>query len=235
MEDRRIAALGTTPTTTGPATSTPRTGDGTRTADVAGDRHEPPRPPTTPTPAHGGDAGDPRLVPLPVVLPLLGAALTLLLGRRPRGRSGRVSLTVLAAVLAVAVALLLVADRAHGPLAVEVGGWPAPLGIVLVADRLAALMLVVSAAVTLVRAGLLHRPGHGRRRTRRPRCRSSTRRYLVLTAGVANAFLAGDLFNLYVGFEILLAASYVLLTLGGTETRDPGRHHLRRGQPALAR
>ena len=43
--------------------------------------------------------------------------------------------------------------------------------------------------------------------------------YLVLTAGVTNAFLAGDLFNLFVGFEILLAASYVLITLGGTETR----------------
>ncbi len=43
--------------------------------------------------------------------------------------------------------------------------------------------------------------------------------YLVLTAGVSNAFLAGDLFNLFVGFEILLAASFVLITLGGTETR----------------
>ena len=41
----------------------------------------------------------------------------------------------------------------------------------------------------------------------------------MLTAGVANAFLSGDLFNLYVGFEILLAASYVLITLGGTGER----------------
>ena len=53
----------------------------------------------------------------------------------------------------------------------------------------------------------------------------------MLIAGVSNAFLAGDLFNLYVGFEILLMASYVLLTLGGSAPRDPGRHHLRRGQP----
>ena len=43
--------------------------------------------------------------------------------------------------------------------------------------------------------------------------------FLVLIAGVANAFLAGDLFNLYVGFEILLTASYVLLTLGGSAPR----------------
>ncbi len=43
--------------------------------------------------------------------------------------------------------------------------------------------------------------------------------YLILTAGVANAFLSGDLFNIYVGFEILLFASYVLLTMGGTGER----------------
>ena len=41
--------------------------------------------------------------------------------------------------------------------------------------------------------------------------------------GVSNAFLAGDLFNLFVGFEILLFASYVLLTIGGTGDADPGR------------
>ena len=43
--------------------------------------------------------------------------------------------------------------------------------------------------------------------------------YLILTAGVTNAFLAGDLFNLYVGFEILLAASYVLITISATKSR----------------
>ena len=58
--------------------------------------------------------------------------------------------------------------------------------------------------------------------------------FLVLIAGVSNAFLAGDLFNLYVGFEILLTASYVLLTLGGTGAAHPRRHHLHRGQPAVS-
>ncbi|MBD4398837.1 Na+/H+ antiporter subunit D, partial [Xanthomonas citri pv. citri] len=43
--------------------------------------------------------------------------------------------------------------------------------------------------------------------------------FLILVAGVSNAFLAGDLFNLYVGFEILLTSSYVLLTMGGTAQR----------------
>ena len=42
---------------------------------------------------------------------------------------------------------------------------------------------------------------------------------LILATGVFNAFIAGDLFNLYVGFEILLVSSYVLITLGGTEQR----------------
>ena len=76
--------------------------------------------------------------------------------------------------------------------------------------------------------------GRASRRRRAPRrCRSSSRRYLVLSAGVCNAFLAGDLFNLYVGFEVLLAASFVLLTLGGTGDRGARRHHLRGGQPAV--
>ena len=57
--------------------------------------------------------------------------------------------------------------------------------------------------------------------------------YLVLTAGVSNAFLAGDLFNLYVGFEILLVASYVLLTLGGTEARIRAGTTYVGGQPAV--
>ncbi|MEU6072943.1 Na+/H+ antiporter subunit D [Micromonospora sp. NPDC047074] len=156
------------------------------------------------------------LVPLPVVMPLLGAALTLLLLRRPRAQRW-VSLTVLTATVAVA-ALLLFRSTVDGPLVVEVGGWVAPLGIVLVADQLAALMLVVSAAVTL--CVLVYSIGQGMADGDEETPLSVYHpTYLVLTAGVCNAFLSGDLFNLYVGFEILLVASYVLLTLGSTETR----------------
>jgi len=156
------------------------------------------------------------LVPMPVIMPLLAAALTLLLGRRPRLQRA-VSVAVLGAVLAVAAALLVLTSR-HGPLVVEVGGWAAPLGIVLVADRLAALMLVVSATVTL--AVLVYSIGQGMADGEEEAPLSVYHpTYLILSAGVVNAFLAGDLFNLYVGFEILLVASYVLLTLGGTETR----------------
>ncbi|MCA2218864.1 Na+/H+ antiporter subunit D [Jidongwangia harbinensis] len=156
------------------------------------------------------------LVPLPVIMPLLGAALTLLIRRRPNLQR-TVSVLVLSATLGVAVALLAL-TAGGDPLVVTVGGWPAPLGIVLVADRLAALMLVVSAAVTLcvlvysIGQGLADGDGSTPVAVYHPA-------YLILTAGVTNAFLAGDLFNLYVGFEILLAASYVLITIGATKSR----------------
>ncbi|BEL03088.1 Na+/H+ antiporter subunit D [Actinoplanes sichuanensis] len=155
------------------------------------------------------------LVPLPVIMPLLGAATTLLMFRRPRVQRA-ISVSVLTATLVVSAVLLVLS--ADGPLVVAVGGWPVPLGIVLVADRLATLMLVVSAAVTL--CVLLYSIGQGGTDGDEEHPLSVYHpTYLILTAGVTNAFLSGDLFNLYVGFEILLAASYVLITLGGTENR----------------
>ncbi|WP_194823456.1 Na+/H+ antiporter subunit D [Micromonospora sp. S-DT3-3-22] len=157
-----------------------------------------------------------RLVPLPVVVPLLGAALTLILVSRPRLQRA-VSVLALTTNLVVAVLLLVRAYR-DGPVVTEAGGWPAPVGIVLVADQLAALMLVVSSAVTL--CVLFYSIGQGRAETSESAPVSIYHpTYLVLTAGICNAFLAGDLFNLFVGFEILLAASFVLITLGGTEAR----------------
>jgi multicomponent Na+:H+ antiporter subunit D len=156
------------------------------------------------------------LTSLPVLLPLLGAGATLVAGPHPRLQRS-ISLAVLTAVLGVSVLLLVSAD-VDGASALTIGGWPAPLGITLVVDRLSALMLVVSATVTLgvlvyaVSQGTADGDGQTPLSIFHPT-------YLVLTAGVANAFLSGDLFNLYVGFEILLAASYVLLTLGGTGPR----------------
>jgi multicomponent Na+:H+ antiporter subunit D len=153
---------------------------------------------------------------LPVVLPLLGAGLTLVMARRPAAQR-LVSLAVLTVVLAVAVALLVLADRT-GAQSVVLGGWQPPLGIVLVVDRLSALLLVTSAIVTL--GVLVYSVGQGTADGDSETPVSIYHpTYLILVAGVANAFLSGDLFNLYVGFEILLVASYVLLTVGGTEAR----------------
>lgn len=155
------------------------------------------------------------LVPLPVVLPLFGAGLALALYRKPRVQR-IISVVVLSLVLTVSAILLVQADS--GPLVIDVGGWAAPVGIDLVADRLSALMLTVSSAVTL--CVLLYSLAQGEADGDEAAPVSIYHpTYLILTAGVANAFLSGDLFNIYVGFEILLAASYVLLTLGGTGER----------------
>ena len=77
------------------------------------------------------------------------------------------------------------------------------------------------------------RPGHDRRRARGTASAVYHPTFLVLGAGVSNAFLAGDLFNLFVSFEMLLFASYVLLTLGGTATRIRAGHDLRRREHAV--
>jgi multicomponent Na+:H+ antiporter subunit D len=124
---------------------------------------------------------------------------------------------VLGAVLAIGIALLVAVDG-NGAIAMEIGGWKAPFGIVLVVDRLAALLLVVSAAVLL--AVLVFSVGQGLADGDRETPVSIYYpTYLILATGVFNAFIAGDLFNLYVSFEILLVASYVLITVGGTELR----------------
>ncbi|WP_228551476.1 Na+/H+ antiporter subunit D [Mumia zhuanghuii] len=156
------------------------------------------------------------LIPLPVVLALLGAGVCLALGQNARVQRV-ISFTTLSIIVAVAGVLLWAADR-HGPQVVYVGGWPARMGIVLVADRLSALLLLVSAIVTL--CVLAYSVGQGIIEFGRDTPLSVFYpTYLVLSAGVSNAFLSGDLFNLYVGFEVLLAASYVLITLGGTGPR----------------
>ncbi len=157
------------------------------------------------------------LVPLLVALPLLGAAIALIFGRQRRVQVG-VSTVTLTLVLAIAGVLLYSVDSTGEALAVSVGGWPIPFGIVLYVDRLSALLVVVSSIVLL--AVLLFSVGQGAADgdddTPVTIFHPS---YLILAAGIFNAFIAGDLFNLYVGFEILLVASYVLITLGSTENR----------------
>jgi len=156
------------------------------------------------------------IVPIVVLLPLLGAAVALAQARRPRVQTV-VAVVTLFTVLVLGVILLIAVDL-HGAIAVEVGGWQAPIGIVLVVDRLSALLVVVSAAVLL--AVLVFSVGQGiADGDRETPVSIYYPSYLILAAGVFNAFLAGDLFNLYVSFEILLVSSYVLITIGGTEQR----------------
>ena len=155
------------------------------------------------------------LVALPVLIPLIGSGLALTLVRYPRVQRV-VTVVALSAVLAIAVALLVLVN--DGPLAFDIGGWAAPVGIALVADRLSALLLVVSVAVTL--GVLLYSLAQGNADGDEGAPVAIYHpTYLILSAGVSNAFLTGDLFNLYVGFEMLLVASFVLITLGGSRER----------------
>ena len=157
-----------------------------------------------------------QLVPLVVLIPLVGAAIALAIPGHRRGQQG-ITLFALSLVVALSFALMFIVD-ANGTLVMEVGGWAAPFGIALVVDRVSALMLTVSAVVLL--AVFLFSLGQGLADGDEDTPVSIYYpTYLVLGAGVFNAFIAGDLFNLYVGFEILLVASYVLITLGGTAAR----------------
>ncbi len=156
------------------------------------------------------------LVPLVVLIPLGSAALALALPGRRRAQQ-LITVLALTAVVALSFSFMWLVDQ-NGTLVMQVGGWAAPFGISLVVDRLSALMLTVSAVVLL--GVLLFSLGQGLADGDDETPVSIYYpTYLVLGAGVCNAFIAGDLFNLYVGFEILLVASYVLITLGGTGPR----------------
>ena len=149
------------------------------------------------------------LLALPVALPLVGAALTILV--RGRALQRCVSFTVLGASLAAAVAVLVRVTE-EDVVATRLGGWPANIAITLVADRLSAVLGVISLVVVL--AVLVFAVGQRGVDEVSPVYHPV---YLVLSAGISQAFLAGDLFNLFVAFELLLMASYVLMTL---EARD---------------
>jgi len=160
------------------------------------------------------------LVPLPVLLPLFAVGLKFVLGPRRLRIQTLISITVLTADLIISSILMVGADE-HGPIVVQVGGFAAPLGITLVVDRFSGLMLAISSTVTL--AVLVYAQSQRTADENEDEAGAPLAvfypTYLVLAAGIADSFLAGDLFNLYVGFEVLLTASYVLMTIGGTEQR----------------
>ncbi len=150
------------------------------------------------------------LLPLAIVVPLAGAALSLL-AIRARAVQRAINIACAVATTAVAVAIVIGVDR-DGTEVSSMGGWPGRIAINLVADRFSALMLTVSS--TMLLAVLLYALGQ---RADDERSRWYHPAYLALIAGVSGAFLAGDLFNLFVWFEVLLIASYVLLTLEGND------------------
>lgn len=148
-----------------------------------------------------------HLAILPVLLPAFTAVLMLFVAdRESLARTRRIALaSVIAGLL---LALRLAVEASHGELRVyRLGDWPAPFGIVLVVDRLSALMLVLTQLVAL--PVLLYASGgwdsHGRH---------FHALFQFQLMGLCGAFVTGDLFNLFVFFEVLLIASYVLLVHG---------------------
>jgi multicomponent K+:H+ antiporter subunit D len=144
---------------------------------------------------------------LPVLIPFTAAALLMLLGGRPPATQRAVAIA--ATLLGLLAAGLLFAQQSGGPVtAYAIGDWPAPYGILFVADRLAATMVLVLflLAVPALLMAMDGIDGRGRH---------FHALFQLQLAGLAGAFLTGDLFNLFVFFEILLLASYTLLLHGG--------------------
>jgi multicomponent K+:H+ antiporter subunit D len=165
----------------------------------------------------------PHLMLAPIALPMLTAALMLLM--REEQQRLKLGFNILSTLvgLVIAIALLGWTDQAGAPVTMGVylpGNWPAPFGISLALDRLSALMLVVTSIVALAsivfaaarwhRAGVHFHP-----------------LFQFQLMGLAGAFLTADLFNLFVFFEITLAASYGLLLHGSGRARiQSGLHYI---------
>ena len=158
----------------------------------------------------------PYLIPLPVLLPALAAALILLAGKS-RALQRNIAFFTFLVLAVIAASMILVADIA-GIQTLQMGGWDAPIGITFVADRLSGIMLFVSAIVLFCVMWFAISQGIRDGNENDP-VDVFLPIYMLLSMGVNLSFLAGDLFNLYVGFEIFLVASYILLTMGASPLR----------------
>lgn len=157
----------------------------------------------------------------PVVIPAVLGALAVLVARFDIVLQRVIGLAAVLALAAISI-LLLRAATLTGPEAYFLGDWPAPFGIVLVLDRLSALMLLLTAALAL--PVLLYVVGTGWDR----RGQHFHALFLFQLMGLNGAFLTGDAFNLFVFFEVLLIASYGLMIHGG------GRDRLKAGVQYVA-
>ena len=155
------------------------------------------------------------LIVLPILIPLATASACLIAWRartvqRIIGVAGATGLLVTALVLLATV-------WREGVIATQLGNWPAPFGITLAADLLSAIMTVLGSlmgfAVMVYSLGSIDRAReeHGYYPF-----------FHLLLMGVSGVFLTGDLFNLYVWFEVMLMSSFVLLALGGEKAQLEG-------------
>lgn len=156
-----------------------------------------------------------HLLFLPLLIPLATAIVCLALWQR-RDLQRLVSLVGATALLLAGWGLLTVV-RQQGVLSVQAGAWAAPFGITLVADLFSAVMVCVTGVMGLAVAiyGLADTDPEHEQLGYHPLMQ-------VLLLGVCGSFLTGDIFNLYVWFEVMLIASFVLLALGGKRANLEG-------------
>jgi len=152
---------------------------------------------------------------LPILIPLLAGAVSLMLWRSVRLQRGLAVLST--GAMLISTIWLLQSTLAEGFVVVDLGGWQAPFGITLVSDVMAAIMVLMTGAMGLLIAiySLANIPEGHEKFGYYPLMH-------LLLAGVAGAFLTGDIFNLYVWFEVLLLASFALMTLGGERAQMEG-------------
>ncbi|MGV1870823.1 monovalent cation/H+ antiporter subunit D [Agrobacterium rosae] len=169
-----------------------------------------------------------HIVVAPILVPLIAGAILLFIDERKRNTKAVVSVIATFVSLAVAIALFLeVNSTVNTEVAAVIstgvyllGNWPAPFGIVLVADRLSGLMVLLVALLAIpsliYSLAKWHKAG----------AHFHSLFHLMLM-GVNGAFLTGDLFNLFVFFEVMLAASYGLLLHGSGQLRvKAGLHYI---------
>ncbi|BFL68524.1 Na+/H+ antiporter Mnh2 subunit D [Staphylococcus capitis] len=148
-----------------------------------------------------------NLLIMPMLLPFL-CALILVFIKNKNQTSKILSITTMIVSTLISLALLIYVVN-HKPIILDFGGWKAPFGIQFLGDSLSLLMVTVSSfVVTLIMA---YGFGRGEKRVNLFHLPTFI---LLLTVGVIGSFLTSDLFNLYVMFEIMLLASFVLVTLG---------------------
>jgi multicomponent K+:H+ antiporter subunit D len=166
-----------------------------------------------------------HLIVAPIVLPLLAGALLVLVDERRHRLKFAISLVAVLGLVAAAFALVALAHGRPDGWQGEVGiylaaNWPVPFGIALAADRLSALMVLLSALLGL--ASLVFSQA---RWTRAGVHFHALFQFLLM--GLCGAFLTADLFNLFVFFEVLLAASYGLVLHGSGPLRvAAGLHYV---------
>ena len=154
-------------------------------------------------------------VALPILIPLMSGALSMAFWRS-RMMQRLIGIAGTAALLATSI-WLFASVQAQGYVIMNAGGWAAPFGITLVADLLSAIMVVLTGIIGFaVAVYSLPTIGRGHENF------GYYPLMHLLLAGVAGAFLTGDIFNLYVWFEVMLLASFALLILGGERAQMEG-------------